>query len=87
MGNSWIVEIVETDEFGWTPRLEDMREFKTKLEADRFCNAYNKKRRAGVTNKQFFLTARKPKEKLPLVDFNRVDPPTYSGPDDDDAEI
>ena len=82
--NLWVVEIVETDEFGWTPRLEDKREFKTELEAKRFVTAYNKKRRKGIVNPQNFLGARNPVQPTPPIENNRVDPPTDSDPDEDE---
>jgi hypothetical protein len=85
--SNWVVEIVEQDVFGWEPRLEDTREFKTKLEADRFYNEYSKKTRPGIINKAQYMVARKPREKKPLEDANCVDPPTYSGPEDDDPSL
>lgn len=83
MPNNWIVEIVEQDTFGWTPRLEEAREFTSRIEAKRFYESYNTKRRKGIQNPENFLIARPPYEKKPPADSNRVDPPTSSEIDDE----
>jgi hypothetical protein len=79
--NNWIVEIVETDVFGWTPRLEEAREFTSRIEAKRFYEGY--KRKKGIQDPTNFLIARPPYEKKPLQDKNKVDPLTSSDPDED----
>lgn len=64
MPNNFSVDVVETDEFGWDPKLEETKFFAFLEDANRFVNTYNKNpppgRRPG-----FYFVARIPKETAP----------------------
>lgn len=83
MPNNWIVEIIEQDAFGWTPRLEEAREFTSRIEAKRFYETYNTKRHKGIKDTTNFLIARPPYEKKAPQDTSHIDFPTSSDTDED----
>jgi len=62
--NQFLVDVVETDEFGWSPKFEETRSFRFLGDAEKFVEDFNKKntpgRRPGYT-----MVARPPREILP----------------------
>ena len=67
----WLVDVIETDELGWNPRLKETQEFKSEDDAKRFVKEHNKEyRQASSTT---YLVARQPREKKPLETKSKID--------------
>jgi hypothetical protein len=81
---NWVVEIIQQDEFGWSPTLEEAREFNTRTEARRFYEAFNVKLRNSTTDPKLYRIARLPYEKKDTrLEPNKVDFPTSSTVEDE----
>ena len=59
--SKWVVDVVESDEFGWLARLEESRDFKNEEAAVAFQESYNKEGNLPLIEGNF-LYARKPRE-------------------------
>lgn len=59
--SKWVVDVVESDEFGWLARLEESKEFKTPEAAQAFQESYNKEGNPPMVEGNI-LFARKPRE-------------------------
>jgi len=78
----WIVNIVETDEFGWTALLHESREFKFEEDAKAFAKTYNSK--LHMANPSAFLIARDPQEQKPIENTSAYDKPNE--PEEDQVQ-
>jgi hypothetical protein len=71
--NDWIVDVVETDIFGWTDKLHDRRVFKNEISAKEYVKTFNKTFQAMTATS--WLHANKPREDINLENKHRIDRP------------
>ena len=71
---NFIVNIIETDEFGWNVRLEEIKEFTFEDDAKKFVKEYNSTYHEGRKPMQS-LVARQPREHKPIETPSKIEIP------------